>query len=420
MKRILLIGLLAVLCLTDVCGQNTSDSVRIYYRQGHREVDLYFRENRSVLDRFLRTVREEYAAGRLENIVICSWASPEGVNRLNELLSALRADSLKAYVVRHTGIPEGLVSVRGEGIAWDMLHRMVAESDMRYKEEVLHILEHTPVWVFDKAGRVVDGRKKQLMDLHGGRPYNYMLENFFPDLRSTLSIVSYHKPEPPVEIVPAESDTTQTEPVQQPDTVATAEEVETTMQLQVTPETEPKPVERLALKTNLLYDAVLMPSLEIEYRISDRWTVQLEGDMAWWKNDSKHKYYQVATISPEGRWWFGQKKDSPWHGHYLGLFGGFTWFDLENGKRGYKGEAEMVGISYGYMFPIGKRLSLEAGLGVGYLHSKYEEYLPVDYMGGTHYVYQQTSSLNYFGPLKLRFSLVWRLWDVANKKGGTK
>ena len=46
-------------------------------------------------------------------------------------------------------------------------------------------------------------------------------------------------------------------------------------------------------------------------------SVNLEGEMAWWKNDGKHRYYQVATISPEGRWWFGQKQGSPWHGHYL-------------------------------------------------------------------------------------------------------
>lgn len=163
-----------------------------------------------------------------------------------------------------------------------------------------------------------------------------------------------------------------------------------------------------------------MPSLEVEYRIADRWTVNLEGEMAWWKNDGKHKYYQVATISPEGRWWFGQKQGNPWHGHYLGVFGGFTWYDLENGKEGYQGEAEMVGVSYGYMFPIGRRLSLEAGIGVGYMHSKYEVYDPIPYLGGTHYVYRQTSKLDYFGPLKLKLTLVWRLWDTDKKKGGAR
>ena len=124
----------------------------------------------------------------------------------------------------------------------------------------------------------------------------------------------------------------------------------------------------------------------------------------------------MATISPEGPWWFGQKQGSAWHGHYLGVFGCFTCYDLEIGKNGYQGEAEMVGVSYGYMFPIGRRLSLEAGIGLGYMHSKYEEYLPID----GHYVYQQTNRMNYFGPLKLKFALVWRLWDTGKKKGGAR
>lgn len=177
---------------------------------------------------------------------------------------------------------------------------------------------------------------------------------------------------------------------------------------------------RLLIKTNLLYDIVLMPSLEVEYRIGKRWTINLEGCMAWWHNDGKHRYYQAATLSPEGRWWFGQQKGSLWHGHYLGLFGGFIWYDIENGKRGYQGEAQTVGISYGYMFPIGKRLSLEAGVSIGYLHSEYEEYLPETYAEGTHYVYQQTKRLDYSGPLKLKLVLVWHLWKTDKKKGGGK
>ena len=50
-----------------------------------------------------------------------------------------------------------------------------------------------------------------------------------------------------------------------------------------------------------------------------------------------------------------------------------------------------------------------------FLHTKYEEYLPID----GHYVYQQTSRTNWLGPVKLKFALVWRLWD-ANRKGGAR
>ena len=289
MKRILL--LFHLFCGGYVHAQEL-DSARIHYRQGHREVDMLFRDNRAELERFIRTLREEHGADRLESVVIRSWASPEGVNRLNGVLSERRADSLKSYLVRHAGIPDSLICIHGEGIAWDMLRQMVAASDILYKEEVLHILDHTPVWVFDKAGRVVDGRKKQLMDLRGGMPYTYMLENFFPELRSSLSVACYRKPEPPVKVISQkETKVKEPEPALQPDSVAEPASEPATVRKEATVQPHRPTVQRLAGKTNLLYDAILMPSLEVEYRIADRWTVNLEGDMAWWNNDGKHKCY---------------------------------------------------------------------------------------------------------------------------------
>ncbi len=123
-----------------------------------------------------------------------------------------------------------------------------------------------------------------------------------------------------------------------------------------------EPLHRLAIKTNLLYDAILMPSLEVEYRIADRWTVAVEGDVAWWKRDRGPQILPDLHDPAEGRYWFHTRE--PWHGHYVGVFAGGSWYDLENGARGYKGEFWTAGISYGYMFPIGRSWSLEAGLGV--------------------------------------------------------
>ena len=165
------------------------------------------------------------------------------------------------------------------------------------------------------------------------------------------------------------------------------------------------------IKSNLLYDATLMPSLEFEYRFNERWSANIEGNMAWWHNDGKHKYYQLATIRPEGRYWF--KPQGERRGHYVGVFVGGGWYDLENGNKGYKGEGFMTGISYGYMFPVGKYFAFEAGIGVGYLRTWYEEYLPID----GHYVYQQSNRLNYFGPLKLKFALVWNIGRWTEKGG---
>ena len=160
---------------------------------------------------------------------------------------------------------------------------------------------------------------------------------------------------------------------------------------------------RFALKTNLLGYAILMPNLELEWKFADRWSVALEGQGAWYARETPHKVYRVATIMPEVRFWVIDR--SRWHGMYVGLFGGAGLYDLCNGKKGHEGEGGMVGASVGYMWPISKHLSLDAGIGAGYMHVRDKVYVPLD----GHYLYQYTRNLNYFGPLRLKLSLVWRI-----------
>ena len=161
--------------------------------------------------------------------------------------------------------------------------------------------------------------------------------------------------------------------------------------------------EPLLIKTNLVNDALFSPNIEIEYRINPHWSMMADYSIAWWSQKSVHWYYQLMQFNPEVRYWFSA--DRPWHGHYVGAFVGGGYYDLENGHRGYKGEHILAGLCYGYMFPITKHLSLDAGFGVGGMVTEYEEYLPMDGC----YVYQQTSRTQYLGPLKLRLSLSWRV-----------
>lgn len=171
------------------------------------------------------------------------------------------------------------------------------------------------------------------------------------------------------------------------------------------------PKRGFSLKTNLLYDAALSPSIEAEYRFAPHWSVNAEYSAAWWSNKAKHQYYQLMQFSPEVRFWLNP--DKMWKGHYFGAFAGAGLYDLENGATGYQGEFLMTGLSYGYMFPIGKKLSMEAGIGLGWLYTMYEEYIPYE----EHYVYMQTSRLNYFGPVKAKLALVWHIGSKKDKGG---
>ncbi len=191
MRKILFFLLAGAFFIGDVHSQEAVDSMKIFYRRGYRYVDLSFRDNRVQLERFFNSVEEALGNNRVEKLVIRSYASPDGSEEANAQLAEGRAEELKNYLVNEGNIPASLIEHHAEGIAWDMLRQQVAASEMEGRDEVLSILDHTPVWVFDDQGRVVGSRKKELMDLQGGRPYRYMLEHFFPDLRNSSNTVLY-------------------------------------------------------------------------------------------------------------------------------------------------------------------------------------------------------------------------------------
>ena len=354
----------------------------------HDTVTVRFYQSVSTISPALK----ENARFRME---VRGWASPEGASLFNSSLSLDRAEAILDYVERKTGVRPraSSLTVSGMGIDWKGLEEsMMRDRNIPYADEALRIIRDVPVWQTEN-GVLVGSRKKSLMDLRGGEVFEHLMYNHFSPLRRAEIILTYI-PEPALAQV---EDLSQDVPMPVPE-----------MHPAALP--EHIPIHRLALKTNLLTDAILMPSLEAEWLIRENWSLAAHGNVAWWSRDSEHRYYQLAAIYPEARWWF--KTKGPWHGHYLGIFAGGTWYDLENGGRGYQGEGGFVGLSYGYMFPVSRSLSFEVGIGAGYLYTEYEEYLPVPYMGGTHYVYQQTSRMNYLGPLKLKFSFVWRLWDA--------
>lgn len=370
------------------------DTVKVRFYQSVSTISPALKENARALDSIADIVRL-YAQDPRFRMEVRGWASPEGASLFNSSLSLDRAEAILDYVERKTGVRPraSSLTVSGMGIDWKGLEEsMMRDRNIPYADEALRIIRDVPVWQTEN-GVLVGSRKKSLMDLRGGEVFEHLMYNHFSPLRRAEIILTYI-PEPALAQV---EDLSQDVPMPVPE-----------MHPAALP--EHIPIHRLALKTNLLTDAILMPSLEVEWLIRKNWSLAAHGNVAWWSRDSEHRYYQLAAIYPEARWWF--KTKGPWHGHYLGVFAGGTWYDLENGGRGYKGEGGFVGLSYGYMFPVSRSLSFEVGIGAGYLYTEYEEYLPVPYMGGTHYVYQQTSRMNYLGPLKLKFSFVWRLWDA--------
>ena len=177
------------------------------------------------------------------------------------------------------------------------------------------------------------------------------------------------------------------------------------------------PKSRVALKTNLLYDAVLIPNAGVEVSLGRQWTVGVDGFFTWFSSDSRHRYWQGYGGYLTLRRYLGTPVEGQsflFKGHHIGAYALGLTYDVEWGGRGYQADRFGFGggVEYGYALPIGRNLLLDFSLGIGFQDGEYKEYDPQD----NHYVWQTTSKRHWFGPTKAEVSLKW----VLGKKGGAQ
>lgn len=179
---------------------------------------------------------------------------------------------------------------------------------------------------------------------------------------------------------------------------------------------------QFALKTNLLYDAALIPNVELEFPIGKRWSVNGEYMFPWWLLKNDRYCLQIISGGLEGRYWLKNPKNRDWQevltGHFLGLYVGGGEYDLQWKDKGYQGEFYIAaGISYGWATRIARHLNLEFNLGIGLLRTDYRHYYAQDNYQTL--LWKENGNYTWFGPTKAKISLVWLL-GFKPKKGGRK
>lgn len=397
---------LFVICVFVVYGANQCDSVKIFFALNKAAYNPALEDNAQSMSNFIDRLATAKKTGNLDRIVVYGYASPEGPFLNNVRLSEKRCKVIADLISHNAGIPLSDIQTVPGYLAWEGLRTLAFNDTLTpNRDEVIRILdEYIPEACTDM--KISDQCQKSLIAIDNGQTYKWMLENLFPQLRFSLAVYAYNTPEasmvhPKVEIFNLEPELTLTQDIVTYPTVAPVYRRNTL---------PTEPLHRLAIKTNFLYDAALLPNLEVEWRMNDKWSLALEGGVAWWGRYSKDRSYRLAMVSPEVRRWIHPR--APWHGFYVGLFVGGGLYDLLKNRPGYRGEGAMGGLSVGYMWPIGRNLSLEGEIGGGYLFTRCKEYIPMD----GHHVYQRTKNIHYYGPLKVKFSLVWRLWDINRSR----
>lgn len=124
----------------------------------------------------------------VRSISVIGFASPEGVLFNNKRLSEGRALALVNYLSPNFDFPKEMYHVIFGGENWAGLRQAVAESDLPFKKEVLHIIDNVPV-IPTKAGEI--SRKRAIYELDAGRVYRYLLSTYYPHLRKAICKIEY-------------------------------------------------------------------------------------------------------------------------------------------------------------------------------------------------------------------------------------
>lgn len=373
---------------------------RVYFPIGSSTLDLSYRDNGARLDSLISSIRARQESSVLRRVKVHAGASPDGGTTLNQRLSNRRLVVLQKILRERLSCPDSVFEYTSLGVDWEGLASFVEASSMPYRDEVLRIIRETPVWVTRK-GVVVDSRKRQLMRVGRGKAWHYMEKHFYPALRHSS-------------VIECEFETI--EPFVANNWLNGLLALRDSLSIELLPAPEvtevPAPV-FMGVKTNLLYDALLVPNIGAEFYLGKGWTVGGNWMYAWWKNDSRNLCWRIYGGELDVRKYFGRREaGKELAGHHLGLYGQAFTYDFELGGTGYMGGKPgsslwqkcnyAAGVEYGYSLPIARRLNLDFSIGVGYWGGEYQVYAPQE----NQYVWSETRRRHWFGPTKAEISLV--------------
>lgn len=417
MLRALFVFFFSVICLCYPCHAHgvtdsvNSDRYALYYYCDRIDLQEDYLDNALQMAR----IRDILARSpRIDSIAIYAYASPEGAPHRNDWLARRRAEVARDFILANLPndsvlLPQNII-LHPMGENWEGLYE---ELDANY-----HLMNRDRVMKIMRADIPTETKKWRLKQLDNGFTYNWIIRHHMPALRVATWLCVY---QPIPEFVP--------------DTMP-----DISVEMPTLPELEPLPVTEvsrrkktiLALKTNLLYDALSLVNYSIEVPIGERFSALWYHQFPWWTWGQADNQYCIRflSIGGEGRWWFkpmprpqmgkSVQRDRLM-GHFVGVYAESGKWDFEWGRDiCHQGEHWSVGLSYGYSMPLGRRLNMEFSLSLGYASIAYRGYTPSEDYEILWRDPAKQGRWHYFGPTKVQVSLVYPILLTTKKKGGSK
>lgn len=176
----------------------------------------------------------------------------------------------------------------------------------------------------------------------------------------------------------------------------------------------------MALSTNMLYDAALVPNIGLKVNVVNRWSLSADWMGAWWGNHDKRKYWRIYGGDFDVNYRIGTslRPDNPFAGHHLGVYASMIYYDIQGGIR-HKGMMSAkfnyaVGLTYTYSLPVHRYFNIDFFIGAGYMWGKYKQHTPID----DHDVWLSTRHRSWFGPTRAGVNFVWVFGGKNRKTAG--
>ena len=402
-----------VSCVADsVVHDSITGTAHITFPISMAEIQSGYGNNARELGRISNDLRSIMSDSTLtlHNLTIHGFGSIDGPYKLNEKVSRQRTDSVAAFVSSLSNLSDGCIVTRSTAEDWKGFKQFVEKTStdqLPHKEQILRIINGT---------REPDAKEWIIKSTYP-EDYKYLINNCMPQLRRSDYTIKYVKT----------SHIGISKAIAMPETAAVFVADTTTVSTQG----EPKKKSLLfALKTNMLYDAALIPNLGIEVYMGKRWTIALDWFYTWFSSNNRHRYWQsyggyLGVRKYLGGEWLNVKGERSLFptGHHIGAYMLGLTYDVEWGGKGYQAAKFGFGggIEYGYSKMIGRSWCIDFSLGVGFQDGEYKEYEPAN-DGTGHYIWLSTRKRHWWGPTKAEVSLKWLFGTKGNKqkKGGKR
>lgn len=398
----------------------------IFFRFDKTDVDVNYLDNAQNI----ASIRHYLAnSHRVDSITIYSYASPEGIARHNRELAKGRAYAAKNILLQHSPdssvLSSDMIRVCPLSENWPGLIKEVEKRYRRHdRDRVLRILKNKRI--------SNDTRKWRLERLDGGYTWSFLRRIYMPELRVATWVCVYGDIVPPLKKA-APKQIVLDAPVKELDLSRVSDRASSCHSdraKRVEESLDKSQRTIIALKTNLLLDAVTALNYAIEVPINEHVSLQYFQTTPWWNGPGNKFCLQALTFGGEARWWFlprtkaateRLKQRDALAGHFLGAYGWGGNGDLQLGRNiCQQFDFWSAGLTYGYAMPVSKHLNMEFTISVGYANINYQHYIPTDDFALLVRDDNLAGKLHYIGPTKAEISLVIPIRATVGKKGGKK